>query len=202
MSLISFSSSVRCSRESFFSISATFFAASSASERDEPFSSRPCATFSSSFSFSVLPPVKASLSPPLIAFSLSRASAIFFIVSEIFSPFFSISSEDLFILKVIVFHVFTQNPQRDLFSSSSSRMFLLISAISASIWWIACAFIASLKRSCASAASDMEFAVLSMAIPRFPYRPWSWFVSFSASSISAFESFSFSASCWRRSMRS
>ena len=159
-------------------------------------------TFSSSFSFSVLPPVNASLSPPLIAASRSRASAIFFIVSEIFSPFASMSFADLPIRKVIVFHVFTQNPHSDLFSSSSSRTFFRISAISASIWWIACAFIASLKRSCASAARLIELAVLSMAIPRFPYRPWSWFVSFSASSISAFESFSFSASCWRRSMRS
>ena len=103
-----------------------------------------------------------------MASSRSRASAIFFIVSEIFSPFASMSRDAFPMRKVIVFHVLIQKPQSDLFSSSSSRTFLRISAISASIWWIACAFIASLNRSCASAASEIEFVVRSMAIPRFP----------------------------------
>ena len=138
----------------------------------------------------------------MIALSRSRASAIFLMVSSILSPFLVISSADLPMRKVIVFQAFTQNPQSDWFSSLSSRTFLLISAISASICMIACAFIASLNLSCASAAMDIDFAVLSMAIPRLPYRPWSVFVSFSASSISALESFSFSASCWSRSIRS
>ena len=68
-----------------------------------------------------------------MALSRSRASAIFFIVSEIFSPFASISRADFPMRKVIVFQAFTQKPVIDSFSSSSSRMFFRISAISASI---------------------------------------------------------------------
>ena len=137
-----------------------------------------------------------------MALRRSCASAICFIMARIVSPFASISFAALSPRKVIVFHVFTQTPQSDLFSSWSSLRFLRSSVISASIWWIACAFIASLNFSCASAAIEMEREARSIDTPRSPYRPLSCPASFSASCISALERFSFSASCWSRSMRS
>ena len=63
MSDISFSNSERVSRMSFFSISAAFFEAESASSIEACFSSRPWFTFSSIFSCSVLPPVSGAASP-------------------------------------------------------------------------------------------------------------------------------------------
>ena len=84
------------------------------------------------------------------------------------SPLEWMSSAALPILKVTVFQMFAHAPVRDSLSSSSSRMFFRSSAISPSIWCAACAFIASLKRLCASAASEIDFDARSTSMPRSP----------------------------------
>ena len=168
MSETSFSSSLRVSRMSLLSMSDAFFAAPSASSDEACLSARPPSTFSSSFSCSDLPPVSASSSPPMIASMRLFASAIFAISSLIRSPLAWMSSDALFILKVTVFQQFTQKPVSESLSSRSSLMFFRDSAISPSIWWIACAFIASLKRLCASAAREIDFVAWSTSMPRSP----------------------------------
>ena len=90
------------------------------------------------------------------------------ISAAILSLFALISRADFPIRNVMVFQAFTQKPVMDWDSASSSRTFFFSSAISCSIWWTACAFIASLNRNCASAAIVIDLEARSTDTPRSP----------------------------------